>query len=106
MVPPVNGTFGTMGRNIFRDTGFKNLDFSIFKNFNFKERYNATFRVEFFNVFNHPDLANPWTFGTGGDPSAPSTFGCACATPDVAAGNAIVGSGSSRDIQLGFKFTF
>ena len=106
MVPPVSGTFGTMGRNIFRDTGFKNVDFSVFKNFTFKERYNATFRVEFFNLFNHPDLANPWTFGTGGDPSAHSTFGCACATPDVAAGNAIVGSGSSRDIQLGFKLTF
>jgi hypothetical protein len=29
MVPPKNGTFGTMGRNIFRDTttGFKNVGF-------------------------------------------------------------------------------
>jgi hypothetical protein len=27
MVPPKQGTFGTMGRNIFRDTGFKNVDF-------------------------------------------------------------------------------
>ena len=70
MVPPVAGTFGTMGRGIFRDTGFYNVDFSVFKNFNFKERYNATFRVEFFNLFNHPDLANPYSFSTGNDPSA------------------------------------
>jgi hypothetical protein len=30
MTPPKNGTFGTMGRNIFRDTGFKDVDFSVF----------------------------------------------------------------------------
>jgi len=106
MVPPVAGTFGTMGRNIFRDTGFKNVDFSVFKNFTFKERYNATFRVEFFNLFNHPTLANPYSFATGNDPSASPLFGCGCATPDVAAGNAIIGSGAARDIQLGLKLTF
>jgi hypothetical protein len=106
MVPPVAGTFGTMGRNIFRDTGFRSVDFSVFKNFTFKERYNATFRVEFFNLFNHPTLANPYSFSTGNDPSASPLFGCGCATPDVAGGNAIIGSGSARDIQLGFKFTF
>ena len=28
------------------------------------------------------------------------------ATPDVANGNPLIGSGGSRDIQLGFKLTF
>src|SRR5439155_24507581 len=101
MVPPKRGTFGTMGRNIFRDSGFKNVDLSVFKNFAFKERFNAQFRVEFFNIFNHPNIANPFgsvnNYGGGSDPgSSPSTFGCGCATPDVAAGNPIIGSGSSR----------
>jgi hypothetical protein len=41
MVPPVNGTFCTMGRNIFRDAGFKNVDTSVFKDFKSKERLNA-----------------------------------------------------------------
>ena len=54
MTPPANGTFGTMGRNIFRDSAFKNVDFSVFKDFKFKERFGAEFRAEFFNVFNHP----------------------------------------------------
>ena len=62
---PTLGTFGTMGRNIFRDTGFKNVDFSVFKNFTFKERYSAQFRVEFFNVFNHPIIANPYGAANG-----------------------------------------
>jgi len=111
LAPPAPGTFGTMGRNIFRDSGFKNVDFSVFKDFKFKERFNAQFRFEVFNVFNHPLIANPFgsvnNYGGGSDPgSSPSTFGCGCATPDVAAGNPIVGSGSSRDIQLGLKLTF
>ena len=110
MVPPKAGTFGTMGRNTFRDQGFRSMDFSVFKSFAFKERYNAQFRVELFNVFNHPTVANPYGsaagFGGGTDPSAPSTFGCGCQTPDVGAGNPLVGSGGSRVMQLGLKFTF
>jgi len=110
MVPPKAGTFGTMGRNIFRDTGFKNVDFSVFKTFKFKERYSAQFRVELFNVFNHPIIANPYGSANGsnlGDnPSSPGGFGGGGATPDVAAGNPLVGSGSNRVMQLGLKLTF
>ena len=110
MVPPKLGGYGTMGRNIFRDTGFKNVDFSVFKSFTFKERFGAQFRAEFFNVFNHPILTNPFGGVTGGnvggDPSAGGSFGCGCGTPDVIAGNPIVGSGSARQIQLALKLTF
>src|SRR5262249_29570141 len=108
---PKAGTYGTMGRNTLRDSGFRNVDFSIFKNFTFKEHYNAQFRWELFNVFNHPLIANPYGaangWGGGVDPGgSPATFGCGCATPAVAAGNPLVGSGSSRVMQLGLKFTF
>jgi hypothetical protein len=114
LVPQKRGTFGTMGRNIFRDTGFKNVDFSVFKTFIFKERYNAQFRVELFNLFNHPIISNPYgaSNGYGGasggtnDMGTSSTFGCGCATPDVTAGNPLIGSGSSRVMQLGLKLTF
>ena len=107
MVPPVAGTFGTMGRNIFRDSGFKNLDFSLFKNFTFRERFGAQFRAEVFNLLNHPTFANPYGASNGylggSDPSSPGTFGFAGTTPDVAAGNPLIGSGSARVIQLGLK---
>jgi hypothetical protein len=99
-----------MGRNIFRDAGFKNVDFSVFKTFTIKERFNATFRAEFFNALNHPIIGNP--FGSvngsagGSDPSSGSKFGCSCTTPDFAAGNPLVGSGDARLIQLGLKLTF
>jgi hypothetical protein len=112
LIPPGIGTFGTMGRNIFRDTGFHNVDLSVTKSFKFGERIKAQFRVEMFNVFNHPEFANPWgaTSGYGqaafADPSVPGQFGCGCATPDNAAFNPVLGSGSNRAIQLGLKFIF
>jgi hypothetical protein len=110
MTPPKNGTFGTMGRNIFRDSGYKNWDLSIFKDFKYKERYGVQFRAEFFNVLNHPSIANPYGSVSGGaggnDPSAGTLFGCGCGTPDGPAGNPIVGSGGPRNIQLGLKITF
>jgi hypothetical protein len=109
VTPPAVGTFGTMGRNIFRDSGFRNWDLSVVKNWRFKERFEAQFRAEFFNALNHPNFANPWGAANQyaqTDPSATSTFGCGCSTPDVAATNPVIGSGGPRAIQLGAKFTF
>jgi hypothetical protein len=110
MTPPAIGTFGAMGRNTFRDTGFRNWDFSVAKNWRFKERLTAQFRAEFFNVLNHPNFANPFGGQNGfgmNDPSVLATgFGCGCATPDVAASNPVIGSGGSRSIQLGLKLLF
>jgi hypothetical protein len=108
MIPPPLGTFGTMGRNIFPDSGFKNVDFSVAKNWHFGERLHAQFRAEFFNIFNHPNFANPYGGQNGygfNDPSV-GGFGCGCATPDVAAANPAVGSGGPRSVQLGLKLTF
>jgi hypothetical protein len=108
LLPPAFGTFGNAGRNIFRNTPFKTWDFSILKNWKFKERYSAQFRAEFFNVLNHP------IFGgvdaghlVNNDPSVGSnTFGASNATADLAAGNPVMGSGSNRVIQLGLKLAF
>jgi hypothetical protein len=110
MVPAAIGTFGTMGRNIFRDSGFRNWDFSLAKNWKFKERFGAQFRAEFFNVLNHPNFANPFGGQNGFGMNDPSVlgpgFGCGCATPDVAATNPVLGSGGARAIQLGLKLLF
>ncbi|MGB9286405.1 MAG: hypothetical protein WCB59_20520, partial [Candidatus Sulfotelmatobacter sp.] len=108
MIPPSLGQFGNMSRNMFPDSGFRNLDFSVAKNWHLGERLHAQFRAEFFNIFNHPNFANPYGGQNGfglNDPSA-RPFGCGCATPDVAAANPIIGSGGSRSVQLGLKFIF
>lgn len=112
LIPNAMGAYGNLGRNVFRDTGFKNADLSIVKNFRIHERLSAQFRAEMFNFLNHPNFANPYG-GTNGygigataDPSAPGLFGCGCATPDAASFNPVLGSGSNRAIQLGLKFLF
>jgi len=112
MIPPAIGAFGTMRRNMFRDSGFRDLDLSVTKDWKFGERLKAQFRAEFFNVLNHPSFANPYG-GTSGygpgafdDPSSTGSFGCGCATPDQAGGNPVVGSGSNRAIQFGLKLSF
>jgi hypothetical protein len=108
MLPPALGTFGTMRRNSFNDSGFRNWDFSIEKKWNVTERFSAQFRAEFFNVLNHPNFANPYGGQNGlglNDPSAPP-FGCGCVTPDVAASNPIIGSGGARAVQLGLQLAF
>ncbi len=108
MIPPALGSFGNMTRNTFSDLGFRDVDFSVAKNWHFTERLHAQFRAEFFNILNHPNLANPYGGQNGfgfNDPSV-QPFGCACATPDVAAANPVIGSGGSRAVQLGLKLTF
>jgi hypothetical protein len=108
MLPPPLGQFGNMGRNMFQDSGFKNFDFSVAKNFHFGESMRLQARVEFFNILNHPNFANPYGGQNGfglNDPSV-QPFGCGCATPDIAAANPAVGSGGPRSIQIGLKFNF
>ena len=108
MIPPPLGQFGNMPRNLFRDSGFRNFDFSVAKNWHLGEKVRAQFRAEFFNIFNHPNFANPYGGQNGfglNDPSA-GGFGCGCATPDVAAANPVIGSGGSRAVQLGLKLIF
>jgi len=98
--PMAVGTFGNMGRNIFRGPGFANWDASISKIWRFGERVKLQVRGEMFNVVNHTNFA-PGSIS--GDLSSPNVLGLATATPDVQASNPVIGSGGSRHIQLGAK---
>jgi carboxypeptidase family protein/TonB-dependent receptor-like protein len=98
LTPPANGTFGNMGRNIFRGPDFTNWDFSVSKNTKLGERVTFQLRGEFFNVLNHPNFTDVSGRLTGSIP------GVAQFTPDVFSSNPVIGSGGSRHIQLGAKF--
>src|SRR5260370_41914581 len=96
LIAPPTGTYGTAARNIFRDDGFRDWDFSLFKNWTVKERLTAQFRVEVFNILNHTILANP---GSGGLWS--TSVGASCQTRGSGGQNARLGRGGSRAVPLG-----
>src|ERR1700687_723555 len=50
---------GDAGRNCLRGPRQVNLDFSLAKLFSLSESQTFEFRTEFFNLFNHPNIANP-----------------------------------------------
>src|SRR4029077_405937 len=50
IVPPAQGTYGNMIRNMLRGRPTEEWDLSTVKNWKFTERYNLQFRAEFFNV--------------------------------------------------------
>jgi hypothetical protein len=61
IVPQGTGRYGNAGRNILTAPGLVNIDFSLFKNFPFKERQRIQFRWESYNFTNTPAFLPPNT---------------------------------------------
>jgi hypothetical protein len=116
-----------MGRDALRGPSLKQLDFSLFKDTKLTERFTMQLRAEFFNIFNHPNFANPllpsgiadagfnsFSNGTagscGGTTIVPIGHSCGflpiTTTADVGPGNPFLGGGGPRGIQLAAKFSF
>jgi hypothetical protein len=101
ITPPAPGTFGNMGRNIFRGPGLRDWDLSLSKVWKLNDRLKMQFRGEVFNILNHPNFDD---FSLNTDVGVPAAVGTASFTPDLgAASNPVLGSGGSRHIQLGAK---
>jgi hypothetical protein len=82
------GTWGNMGRNVFRGPGLNNWDLSIFKNFRISEGHSLQFAAQSFNLANHVQFNNP--------------------TGNIGSGNfgRITGARDPRLTQLALKYTF
>jgi len=83
--------FGNLGYNAIRGPGFWNVDGSIFRNFDIKERWKLQFRAEGFSVINTPQWGNPSTDFNS------SNFGLI---------TGIASNSNARQIQLGAKLIF
>lgn len=93
------GTFGNAGRNTVIGPRTNMADFSVVKSTRLNERINLQFRSEFFNIFNHPNLALPNVTVNS------SAFGTIASTVDVANGNPL-GDGGPRLVQFALKLVF
>jgi hypothetical protein len=49
----------TLSPDVLYGPGIVNTDFSVLKNTRIREAWNAQFRVEIFNLFNHTIFGNP-----------------------------------------------
>jgi len=74
---PTAGTFGDEGRNSLRGPDLSEINLSLGKNFSLREGIGLQFRIDGYNIFNHPSFGIPNTgvaFGTGGVPTSSSTI--------------------------------
>jgi hypothetical protein len=93
-LPPA-GTFGNLGRDTIFGPGLVQVDFSVSKDTPISDNTRLQFRAEVFNLFNHPNFAQPNT--TFGSPSFGQIFNTIGRT---------LGMGTSRQIQLALRFSF
>src|SRR5215469_5984593 len=93
---PLPGTYGNLGRNAFSGPGLNDFDMSIVKSQQISRDRWLRLRAEFFNIWNHPNIANPsTTFGSGFRlTSTPDSF------------NPYFGNGSPRNVQLVAELEF
>ena len=92
-----------------------NVDLSLVKNTIARRRLQLQLRVDAFNIFNHPNFANPLLpnfavdfLQNGIDPATNRGVGYLplTATPDVGGGNPFLGGGGPRNLQLSARVTF
>jgi hypothetical protein len=91
------GTYGDAGRGIIRGPGSFNIDASLAKHTKIG-RYLTEFRVEAFNLLNHPQFANPNT--TIGN-AAVGTISAMLSSPSCSLCGTV-----ERQVQLGVKVRF
>ena len=106
--------YGDLGRNSLKGPHFRQFDFSLFKDTRLTERLNMQLRFEAYNLFNHPNFANPYLPFFIADPSTNGATPngryigsyALTATGDVGIGYPFLGSGGPRSLQIAAKFTF
>ncbi len=96
------GTFGDAGRNILRGPGQVNIDASLIKRTRFGH-VNTEFRVEAFNLLNHPQFANPGV-GSSGNSLGTAAFGTI--TQMLSSGSCSLCGTVERQVQIAVKVLF
>jgi hypothetical protein len=107
--PQTPNTFGNLRRNSVYGPGFTNVDFSLAKNTKIREKMTLQFRVDAFDLFNHPNYGQPGPQSGGSLVSVltPTAGGAASTFSTISGTRFPTGdSGSSRQLQMALKLQF
>ena len=106
---------GDLGRNLLRGVGAWQADVALHQEFRLVEHSTVQFRAEAFNVFNHPNFANP-SPGSIPQQDIASGAGFGVSQVSLAAGlsppgtlgqlNQLFQVGGPRSLQLALRLTF
>jgi hypothetical protein len=101
---------GDLGRNAFRGFDLVEMDLSARRSFHVTERLNLLFRADLFNLFNHPNFANPNGILNqsffGQSTAMANTFVGGSGAGNNAALNSAFQTGGPRTAQLSLKLQF
>jgi Carboxypeptidase regulatory-like domain/TonB-dependent Receptor Plug Domain len=100
---PAAGQQGTEGRNNIPGFGLTEIDFSLTRKIALTERVNLQFRTDAFNLFNHPNFANPDGF-VGSGPSF--LLSASMLNQQIGGLNSLFQGGGPRSLQLSLKLSF
>lgn len=106
-IPPV-GRQGSLGRNALRGFPLWQTNMTLRRQFDFTERFKLQLRAEMFNIFNHPNFANPVnTLTSVSFGRSTQLFGRSLGTSGTDGGlNPLYQNGGPRSIQLVIRFQF
>ena len=90
-----DGVQGSLGRNAIRGFGMQQIDFAVRREFGLGEQRKLMLRLEAFNLFNHPNFADPTRYL-----SSP-LFGESRSTLNMMLGTGSPGSGLTPTLQTG-----
>jgi len=112
-LPPVENRQGNLPRNFLRGFPIYQLDFALRRDFRLQERVRLQFRTEVFNIFNHPNFADPNSTLLTGNSLNPgfgfsqSMFGRSLGSGGTTGGfNPLYQIGGPRSIQFALKLVF
>jgi hypothetical protein len=97
---PPDNTQGDFRRNSLRFFNASQLDLALQRQIGLTERVKLQFRFEFFNVFNHPNFADPTGFSSGSNVSTQML------SRRLGGLNPLYQIGGSRSGQVGLKIVF
>ncbi len=98
--------FANTRRNFFRGPGYFNSDLNLLKKFKVTERVNFAVGANFYNIFNHPNFANP-NSDVNNIFNGPFGTSTVTVTPPTSIYGAFVGSAvSGRLVQLHARIEF